>query len=404
MRKFLWAIALQSLSPALQFGLVVLIAQKWGLDVQGYYASKKALLDLLVTAGLFGLPQSIVLAINRDSTDRAALYRNAWFYGVGLFLLFLVITTFPFVKKYLESILWVFALSVASSMIVVNNLLRGILLTVNDGLRFHLITVVPATSIVTAVVFALSFGYGDLSVSLAYAFMVTGVLVLLQTLIIFPPKLVHGFSGHTPFYRRIFIEGLDVFFQSTLMSLQTYIALSWSVKSMGLAQAGYVSIGLLLFQSLLLPLQFVAPLVLNQWSRATPPSLFAFLGKFKWHALVVSPIFGGLIVAGSWWLPRIFGAEIKGGVSALQIFMLAALPGGMARVGSLRLMALRRFRRNALLAALRLAIFALTLMAVPPQLTTAFPLAIAWLFSEVATLMGYLLPQELESRKREEPR
>lgn len=359
---------------------------------------------MLVTAGLFGLPQSIVLAINRDSADRVALYRNAWFYGVGLFPIFLMATTFLFEKKHLESMLWVFVLSAASSAIVVNQLLRGILLTVNDGLRFHLITVAPAIGIVAAVVFTLSFDHRDQSVSLAYAFMVAGVLVLLQTLIIFPPKLVRGSSGRTPSYRKIFVDGFDVFLQSVWMSLQTYIALSWSVKSMGLAQAGYVSIGLLLFQSFLLPLQFVAPLVLNQWSRATPPSLFVLLGKFKWHALVVSLIFGGLVVAGSWWLPRIFGAEIKGGVSALQIFMVAALPAGMARVGSLRLMALRRFRRNALLAALRLATFALTLMMVPPQLATAFPLAIAWLFSEVATLMGYWLPLELQNRKQEEPR
>lgn len=393
MRKFSLAVVLQSISPILQFGLAILIARVWGLDVQGFYASKKAFLDLLVVIGSFGFPQSIVLAINRDNASRVQLYRSAWIYGLGLFPFFFVASVL-FGGGSSGYMVGAIVLALASSAIVINQILRAVLLTLNDGFRFHLITVVPAIGIVFSVLvvlMVLSFDRTNLSGSMAYAFMLTAGLVVLLTSLAFPPSMVRGFSGVWPSYRRLLTDGIDVFLQATLMSAQSYIALKWTGEAIGLVQAGYVSIGLMLFQAFLLPLQMIAPLLLNQWSRTAPPTVFALKAKVApGNVLGLAIGFGGIIVAGSWWAPLVFGEKIHIGVPTLQIFMLAALPAVLARFASLYFMAFRRFRINVWLAGLRLGIFTVMLMGLAfLQELTALTVAIIWLFSELVTLIGY---------------
>ncbi len=83
-KKLVLLFFIQIIGPGLLFLLSLSITHFGGMASQGVFSSGKAWYDLLVSLGVFGLPQSIIVAINRRSASPAYLYRATRWYVMGL--------------------------------------------------------------------------------------------------------------------------------------------------------------------------------------------------------------------------------------------------------------------------------------------------------------------------------
>lgn len=395
-KKILQALFIQTLGPILLFGLSIGIGRFFGPSAQGSFATSKALLDLLVAFGSFGLPQSVILAINREGVSRVCLYHDAIRHSMVMGALF--VPAFAMFKFQQNSVLQsslLFALCAASLVLI--NIWRGILLTIDDGIPFHFITIIPVVSI-TLVVSLVLFAHGTFEAqSLAWIFAAAGVIALLFSVLIFPPRRVHGLTGERPDYKNLFANGGDVFIQAMAISVQSYCFLAFLAKSQSDTEAGYFSLSLTAFQALLMPLQMLSPMILNIWSKQ--PGKHALMAGGKEQFLL---IFGatGLIILSVLSAPQMIhimlGKSFDPAVPAVQITILSALPALLSRIINLRLTAVGHLRLNSILAVSRLGAALLALLVGSwlgrSFLSASTIAATAWLLAEVlATILAQRL-------------
>lgn len=356
-RRFATAILFQSLSPALLFALSLSIARLWGPAEQGAFIAGKAWLDLLVAVGCFGFPQSIVLAVNRHGASRKQLHREARLYAFVLLILFAPLTwAFAGVARGHDWGAILFA--VGGAGFVLANLWRGVLLTIDDGLRFHLITSAPAVALTLAVTLTLSFGKGGLESMLPAAIGAAGVIVVALCSALIPQVMRSAggavSAGAAINYRRLVTDGADVFVQAISMALQTYLVVVILDHWAGAAQVGHFGMALLVYQALLMPLQMVSPLVFNRLTRAergrglhagrvAEIRLLASAATFAALAAAMVPAVSALLL----------GAAYNEAVPAIQLLLLGVVPALFTRITALRLASSGLLRSNSLIAVAR---------------------------------------------------
>lgn len=400
-KKILQSVVIQALGPFLLLGLSVGIGRFLGAGAQGQFATSKALLDLLVALGSFGFPQSVVLAINRDGVSRSCLYRDAVRYSLVIAALF--IPLFAALNYEQNTLLQTSLLfSISGACLVLNNIWRGILLTVDDGINFHLITIFPAVSVAFTVSITLVLLPNFDALTIAWAFAMAGLIALIFSFLTFPLQKVNGFEGARPDYPKLVANGADVFVQAVAMSIQTYFFLDFLGKSYGDAEAGYFSLALIAFQACLMPLQMVSPMVLNVWSKQSGDEPL-IAGRPQHRLLIVAAT--GLVMLivffGPWMVRLILGESFDPAIPGVQIIFLAVLPALMTRIAGLRLAAVGCFRLNSLVAIIRLGAALMVLLTGvwwgEGLLSASTTAAVAWLMAEVVSA---ILAERLVRKRR----
>ncbi|MBS0436394.1 MAG: hypothetical protein JSR75_16145 [Proteobacteria bacterium] len=409
MRKpLLAAMGLQSLSPLLLVALTFFIARWLGAAQQGAFIKAKAWLDLLVAIGCFGFPQSIVLAVNRCGVSTGRLYRDAIWYSVAVIAFFVPFTA---LLNGSEPHPWVFAacMALGGSGVVLSNLWRGILLTVDDGLRFHLITVVPAVSLALTTVGALLIDSSRLQHNLVWAFGGAGLLCVVLSLLVFPAREGLRGRGSRPDYGQLVASGADVFVQALSSAAQTYLCYEILNRYLGAHQAGWLSIALMVFQACVMPLQMVSPLLFNWWSRRPHAEVVGYGAHKTAQALALAAALAGTAaIAAHWVVPMALGTGYQAAVHAVQLALFAVVPSIYSRIASLRLSSGGQLRVTTLASIVRLSVVVGALVGIRycwQEALGATAAAACWLCGELAAaaLLAEALRRARRTRAQELP-
>lgn len=384
-KRLLQAVALQSCGPLLLLALSVAISKFLGPSEQGAFISLKSWADVIIAIGCFGFPQSVIIAINRYSASRRRLYGIVPMYAAGLIPVFFVFCClFGAAKNF--SVNQIIAFVIGITCIVLVNIWRGILLTVEDGFRFHLITTLPSTALVVVISLSLASGF-SLKSDLPYFYGGCGVITAFAAYYIFPWKLVRKPEGKPIDFWQLITNGGDVFVQGLASSLQIYFCFSWLKLQDGLAAVGYFSMALVALNAFGFPLQSVSPMILNRWSREND-STALHSGAAAIKKLIIAVVFISSIsiVLAPLMVDRILGSKFQNAVPAIQIMLLAIIPLLIFRLASLRLVAVGQFRFNSIVIAARgvLLISLLHLVGLQPIfIQPATAAALCWLIVEV---------------------
>ena len=385
-RKFLQAVLIQALAPLLLLGLAVLISRFLGPADQGAFAFAKSWFDLLVVIGCFGFPQSFVIAINRDATSRKILYKATLIYAVCLLPIFFI-ASLVFGGKLTNTGLLAIAISMGAACVVLVNLWRGILLTIDDGLRFQAITMLP-TIFLVAVVSVCAYAGFSLLTAMPYFYTAIGSFALITAYFIIPWGSVKNLQGSRPNAGKLIKNGVEVFVQALAMSLQGFICLSWLKHGANLAEVGYFSMALVLINACIFPLQAVAPMVLNAWSKGSEGQALhsgkAAILKATLFLTMLSAAIAALI---PYLAPIVLGQKFVNAVPAMQVAVLGLVPAFLYRMDSLRLSAASHFQFNSIVAAIRCLLFIALIFGsvmIPNVSITALTAATCWVLAEIS--------------------
>lgn len=369
-------------------GLTFIVSRLQGPEAQGVFAVGKSWLDLLVVAGSFGFPQSIVLAIHRSNACRSRLYKASAYYSISLLPAFLITSLFyNSVEEQNISLFTVSALSFAAAAVVLNNLWRAILLTHEDGNVFALFTIIPSVSLLV------TFGGGiAIGLPISYNFELlagfSGLLTLIVSVVLMPFKNL-GTSTETKLpWIMLFKNGTDVFTQGLATSAQLYFTYYIVKNGVGGSQeVGLLSITFLGYQLFSMPIQMASPLLLNRW--AVPSESNDMQDDIKNLIRVVRWWLLGAIVVGSclaYLVPMVFGAKFQGAIIPVQLVLIAAYPMFVARIANLLMASKGNFRVNTIQAILR-SVIVIGILSVFTCFSegSAIAASLAWVVAEIAS-------------------
>lgn len=381
-KRYVIALAIQGLGPLSMLALSLTITQAQGATAQGEFAATRAWIDLVVAVGLFGLPQSIVFAVNRAGVSRHLLFRWAVLYALGCLF---IGGAAAWLTASAETVAASLAFAFAAATWILTSIWRGILLTIDDGVRFNLATVIPTLAVVvitTGVLLAKL----PLGTNLEAIFAGAGAVALVICLaIVRRPVFEAEQIGRPPDYRQLFAQGLDVFILTVCSSLQVYLCYRMLGHFGMAADVGQMSIGLLMLNALNFPLQSVSPLLLNRWTKSTAvDALSAGRPQIRALAALFFALSAIAVVAGVVATPLLFKVGDYP-PPAMWLLLFSVVPALLARTSALRLASLGEFRFNSKIAVLQMLFFAGGFLALA-QITPLNPIeaaVAAWVAADV---------------------
>ena len=385
-RVFALGMTVQAFGAVATFATGVAIAWAMGPEAQGRYGVLRATADLLLAVALFGLPQSFVHAIHQRGASPALLARASARYGAVLLLLWsvLAVAVLPLASTRDRS--WVvLALGFAVCGWLVQGLWRTLVLVLGDPVRFAWASVLPALTLLAAVLLMLAFDLPSFEWALAASGLASVLLAGCQLRPL--SELPAWRQGGAVALPGLAASGLLAMAPIVALTLQPWITLVLLQR----AGTGDDAIGWFVFASLVqqafaLPATFVAPLLLERVSRAVGAG--ASYPLRPWIPLLGLTVAGALAAALllPWLVPFVFGVDYEAAVPACILmavsgpfvvagrFVAAVLFGR----GAFRSSAFHALARSlALPAAVTLALVAMP--ADPPAAAAS-----AWLVVEVA--------------------
>ncbi|GAA4358682.1 hypothetical protein GCM10023165_53870 [Variovorax defluvii] len=350
--NYLRAITVQSLGPLSLLALSVAVSRWFGAEQQGAFIAAKSLADVLIAVGCFGFPQSVVLSINRYKASPKRLYVWTPTY-VLLATPLLVCATYLLAPPEAMNVGSALLLSLGSAGCIVVGIWRGILLTIDDGIRFHLITAAQSFLLAVATTMILATQHA-LNTGMPLAYFLCGILTLSLGYFLLPWPTVRLLNGCSPSPRQLVSHGADAFIQALSGTLQVFLCVRWIGSYNGPAEAGHFSMALVALNAVAFPVQAIAPLILNRWSRGGDrDALNAGRDKLKNATLGAVATCVLLVMIMPPLVPWVLGPAFDAGVTTVQIMIAALVPTFLLRIGGLRLSAAGNFRFLSIVVLLR---------------------------------------------------
>jgi O-antigen/teichoic acid export membrane protein len=273
-QPLLGSMAIQALGAAATLGIGIVVAVWQGPESQGHYGLVRSTADLLLALALFGLPQSLVHAINQQHVRPAMLLRWAQRYVVALLALALASTLLAeatggaWMPSWLASPWMWCALLVGSVGWVLQGMLRVFVLCRGSSIQFAWVSVMPALTLAVVVCAAVAAGRSDFELALLASGVTSALLAMWQL-----GAVVHRADWHAgglPQWRPLLAGGLHAFAQTLALALQPWASLhliAWQGASP--AAIGHFVFAAYVYQVFALPVSFVAPLLFARISRAS---------------------------------------------------------------------------------------------------------------------------------------
>ncbi|HSN31664.1 MAG TPA: hypothetical protein VLU41_03190 [Ideonella sp.] len=400
-RSLVASVAIQSLGAGATFAVGIAIALLQGPEAQGRYGLARSTVDLLLSLALFGLPQSMVHALNQLGTSASALEAWSLRYALTLLLLSLLITlglawsgaADSLLPAWLDSPLALLALLVCAIGWVLQGLQRVIVLCRASAVRFGWLSVTPALTLLCTVAALLALGSQRYELALAASGLSSALLGAWQLRRLrAAPQWARG--GSVP-WRTLWTTGTHAFAQSAAIALQpwlSFVLLRQQGASVG--EVGQFVFAAYVYQAFVLPAGFVAPLLMARVSAASGLGRdYAVQDRFR-RALLMTALAAALAALSLPPLvPALFGATYAPAVAACVWLALGGPLVVANRLGVSVLLGRARFRAVSTHALLRALLVPLVvwgcLKAAPAHPVTAA--AFAWCAIEAVCAVALLL-------------
>jgi O-antigen/teichoic acid export membrane protein len=391
-RSLLGSVAIQALGAGTTFAVGIAIALLQGPQAQGRYGLVRSAADLLLALALFGLPQSMVHALNRLGTSAAALERWSLRYAFLLLALALLAAlgaasfgaAASLLPGWLDGPLALLALLIGAIGWVLQGLQRVLVLCRASAVRFAWLSATPALTLLAAIAGLLAFHSQRYELALAASGLASALLGALQLRgLRTEPGWASG--GALP-WRALFAAGSHAFSQSVAIALQpwlTFVLLRQHDASV--AEVGLFVFAAYVYQAFVLPAGFVAPLLLARISAAGGAGRdYASRDRIR-HALLVTSVAAGLAALSlPFVVPALFGQAYAAAVPACVWLALSGPLIVANRLGVSVLLGRARFRAasaHALLRALLVPLAVSIALAVEPARAVTAA-AFAWVVIE----------------------
>jgi len=354
-RSLTLAVVIQGIGAAVAILTLLGIARWLGPTVQGNFAIYKNWYDVVTLVLLFGTPQGIIYAINRDYISQAfAAHLSVVATLVSIPVIFFIglgETAIGYLPEN-HGIVSELALALGCAGYICHGLSRSILLTSRDGLLFSLISIAPTIGIAAIITFGGLLGTPRVDL----AFMFNGLLCAACALASIanlrraPRERKHGWRTV------LFRQSSHFFVQSVLFSVQPLIVYALLQKSGDMRTVGIFSFALIGPVAINALIGMVAPILYNRWSKDLGGEVLRYIrGPILW----ASALFGaGLTLAMfvlAWLAVPVAGAAFAGAVPVIQLLAWSSIPLIFTRVAQPALLASGRTEIGTIIGLFRLA-------------------------------------------------
>lgn len=384
----------QLLGVTFSYISILLIARFEGPAAQGIFITIKSFVDTVYALCMAGLPQALILVINRKQFNirTAALY-------IELYCIVIFLLAIPITWKFMRFagpdhvLLFIPAGIVGMSSFA---LTRSLLLTRTDGLSFSLFTVGPQSLILLFVVFHLFISKSDyLHV---YLYFGLSLLLIAQTVLL----LLYCTMREEPLmrlpFRHLFSENLHSFAQAIFYNGQLFLTLkilaAYRVQPDDIGKISTAVLPLLVLHALI---GVVAPILYNQWSRQEEPT---HMSKMVRYLMRVALVVQGLVIF-TFPIVRpvtltVFGGAYGEAVPAIYVVLFAAFPVVLTRLLSPYLQTSGRAALNTASCFVRIVtviVLLLTTLGLGHTSSVVIKLALVWGIGEWLALIFLLVAQ-----------
>lgn len=398
-RKYLIAILMQAVGPLALLFASSFIARFWGISEQGYYASGKSLLDVLLALGCFGFPQSIVLSVNRDMVSRFDIYSLSFRY---FFILMPIISMAVYYLNDMYSLFEALIITIGAAFFIIAMIWRGLVLTIDDGYIFNLFTLMPTLSLTVFSIISM-LAFDSFLISMPYVILCSGVFSFLICRSIIPLNKFSFGGSNRPNIYILFRDGADVFVQAALGMAQIFLCYSWLKEVAAIESVGYFSLAVIFLNICSFPLQAVAPLIFNRLSSIDKKYSLSWGGRkflFFFLLIIVFSMSGSLFVP--LFISVIYGDSLLQGSDISELLLLALPFVVLLKLGNLKLAASGNLRFNSLISIVKFLVFTSMLYTSSfwgVNLSAISCAALAWIFSEsISALAVYIKVHSLHAK------
>jgi O-antigen/teichoic acid export membrane protein len=382
--------ALQLLGIVLSYMTIIMVSRNSGPAAQGDFATMRTFVDSSSVICLMGLPQALVLVINRRQTEIASIAPYIRLYGPVVFLLALASSIVLLPKELAEPTHLTFVLCISTAVygFVTFSLVRATLLTSTEGLGFSLFTAMPHYLLFIAVaVLALT-----LHKDYHFAFAIQGLASLAISLIVLKrlEALSEKQEKKLPPLGALLSENLHSFFQALLYSSQFFLVFFIVRHQQGNSEAvGWLSIALLPVQVIHAVVGMASPYFYNRSSKLVVPlqlsqigwSITKAAGLMQTLALISLPALGLFI-------SLVFGSKFAPSTTATQLVLLGTFAVYWTRAITPFLQTAGRSMPTSISCAIRFASCLVLTWFLLQFFSTVVAGALAWLVSEWIAFFG----------------
>ncbi|MFB2537872.1 MULTISPECIES: hypothetical protein [unclassified Acinetobacter] len=278
----------------MQLLVPIFIVSTRGVADQGLYAISKNHFDLILALLVLGLPQGILVAQGNAKTrvDTPLVFWHTLTYVLFASPAILAIAYYTQPKLIEYSLYAVFVL-IGVMAIACRDIWRGTYIEHNDAGLYAIYSIIPSAVLgLTAVV---SFSvFADTTTALTVLYAVGGITALLVSLAIYREKMPTRLKVDWRIFKPILTNSFDGFIQTVVVLAQAYLFYYIIQKSAPNASelTGILSIGFLIVQGLMTPMQMVAPLIIRRWMPLATDEIIT-------HFKILNRIFYGLLLLSS---------------------------------------------------------------------------------------------------------
>lgn len=325
MFSYLPTVLLQVSGMAANFLMVIIIARVFGPELQGQYAQIRSWVDLLGSVLCLGLPQALVIAINRHGTRASALSGRLGMYLLAVLPVAWLVTWIATVSGYAyfprPTLGAVLLIGLAGVSAAFGHLWRGLYMASSAGPLFGLISALPSVTVLGAIGFAALTPVGDDAWSLAarthfeWHLAIALLLAALLHAVLVQPSIRRRSTGAArPIqWRALLGTSMHGFIQ--LLAIVLFPLLLYAIIRLNGGsdtEVGILSTVLFLFQVLSAPIDLVSPILFSLWTRqAQTASLDAAALVLRrgvpWMLLATVPA----MLAVYFFIPVFFGAAYE---------------------------------------------------------------------------------------------
>lgn len=340
-RSLFFAVLIQGAGAVLAIVTVLGISRYFGPVQQGGFALYKNWYDFTSSALLFGLPQGIIYTVNKHYISPSFALRLALVHSGLTFVPVLIISCLQAQFRYLPPAqipLAALAMTFGICGYMFHGIARNVVLTINDGLNFSLLAVVPTVGIVPLCLLSALFGCFDVGSVFAANGLICGLSawLVLATGDLGPALTKTG-------WRVILAKQSGHFFlQSLLFAMQPFAAYYLLEGDVGgVHNVGIFSFALVALIAVNSLIAMVAPVLVNRWSKLSDTHAERQLSG----VLLKLALVAGIPLSCVLWLlapaaTLVVGDKFLDAVPLIRVLAIAVVPLVFTRFAQPALMAL----------------------------------------------------------------